>query len=90
MGKHIDIPASIIGYNNKSSEATRFFIECIENCIEFEVIGGPIVLIIDRLRGISVIGRKISHHAGDVFMTLKLYRGIINVKLRIKIFPCQL
>ena len=90
LGNDIDIPASIIGYNNKPSEATRFFIECIENCIEFEVIGGPIVLIIDRLSGINVIGRKISHHAGDVFMTLKLYRGIINVKLRIKIFPCQL
>ena len=90
LGKDIDIPASIIGYNNKPSEATRFFIECIENCIEFEVIGGPIVLIIDRLSGINVIGRKINHHVGDVYMTLKLHRVIISVSLRIKIFPCQL
>ena len=72
LGEEIEIPASIIGYNNKPSEATRFFIECIENCEEFDVIGGPIVLIIDRLSGISVIGSKVNH---DAFMTLKLYRG---------------
>ena len=55
LGKDIEIPASIIGYNNKPSEAKRFFIECIENCNEFSVVGGPIVLIFDRLSGISVI-----------------------------------
>ena len=87
LGEDIEIPASIIGYNNKPSEATRFFIECIENCEEFDVIGGPIVLIIDRLSGISVIGSKVNH---NVLITLKLYRGMISVSLKIKIFPCQL
>ena len=87
LGEDVEIPASIIGYNNKTSEATRFFIECIENCEEFHVIGGPIVLIIDRLSGISVIGSKVNH---DAFMTLKLYRGMISVSIRINISPCQL
>ena len=87
LGKDIKIPASIIGYNNKSSEATRFFIECIENCIEYNIIGGPIVLIVDRLSGISIIGSKVNH---DAFMTLRLHRGMISVSLIIKIFPCQL
>ena len=87
LGKDIEIPAVTIGYNNKPSEATRFFIECIENCKEFKVVGGPIVLISDRLSGISVIGSKVDH---DASMMLKLYWGIINVNLRIKMFPCQL
>ena len=87
LGKDIEIPASIISYNNKSSEAKRFFIECTENCIEYNIIGGPIVLIVDRLSGISVVGSKANH---DVFMTLKLNRGMISVSIRIKIIPCQL
>ena len=87
LDEDIEIPVSIIGYNNKSSEATRFLIECIENCIEFDVMGGPTVLIVDRLNGISVIGSKVNH---NVLMTLKLHRGMISVSLRIKIFPCQL
>ena len=86
--KDIEIPASIIGYNNnKPSEATRLFIECIENCEEFHVIGGPIVLNIDRLSGISIIGSKVNH---NVLMTLKLYRGMISVSLIINISPYQL
>ena len=87
LGKDIEIPAVTIGYNNKPSEATRFFIKCIENCKEFSVIGGTIVLIVDRLSGISVIGNKVDH---DAFMTLKLYRGTINVNLKIKMCHCQL
>ena len=87
LGQNIEIPASIIGYNDRPSEATRFFIECIENCIEFNIIGGPVILIIDRLSGISVIGSRVNN---DVFMTIKLHRGVINVSLRIELFPCQL
>ena len=87
LGEDIEIPAVTIGYNNKPSEATRFFIECIENCKEFKVVGGPIILISDRLSGISVIGSKVDH---DASMMLKLYWGIINVNLRIKMCPCQL
>ena len=87
LGEGIDIPASIIGYNDKSSEATRFFIECIENCEQYNVIGDPITLISDRLSGISVIGSKVHHEA---FMTLKLYKGMMDVSLRIAIFPCKL
>ena len=87
LGQNIEIPASIIGYNDRPSEATRFLIECIKNCIEFNIIGGPVTLIIDRLSGISVIGSRVNN---DVFMTIKLHRGIINVSLKIKLFPCQL
>ena len=87
LGEDIEIPASILGYNGKPSEATRFLTECIDNCEEFSVTGGPIILIANRLNGISVIGSKVNH---DAFMTLKLNRGMISVRIRINIIPCQL
>ena len=87
LGKDIEIPARIIGYNDKPSEATRFFIECIENCIGFSVTGGPIILVTNKLSGISVTGKKVKHSA---LVSLRIHGGVVNVTLKIKIFPCQL
>ena len=87
LGKDIEIPARIMGYNDKPSEATRFFIECTENCIEFSITGGPIILINNRLGGISITGKRIKHSTS---MILRFYRGRINLHLKVIIFPCQL
>ena len=89
LGEEIRIKASIIGYNDEPSEATRFFIElmCTKNCINFEIVGGPIILINHRLTGISIIGKRIKD---STIVKLRLYRGIINLHLSVIIFPCQL
>ena len=87
LGKVIEIPATIMGYNDRPSEATRFLVECIENCLEFSITGGPIILITNRFSEISVIGRKIQH---NISVTLRIYRGVINVSLKVIILPCQL
>ena len=89
LGEKIRIPASIVGYNDKPSEATRFFIELIytENCMDFEIVGGPIILINHRLAGISIIGKRIKDSTS---VKLRLYRGTINLHLSVIIFPCQL
>ena len=87
LGKIIEIPATIMGFNDRPSEATRFLIECIENCLEFSITGGPIVLITNRFSEISIIGRKVKHRAS---VTLRIYRGVINVSLKVTILPCQL
>ena len=76
-----------MGYNDKPSEATRLFIECIENCVEFSITGGPIILVTNKLNGISVTGKKVKH---STLMSLMIYGGTIHVSLKIKIFPCQL
>ena len=42
LGEDVEIPVNVIGYNNKSSGATRFFIEYTKNCKEFDIISGPL------------------------------------------------
>ena len=88
LGKNIEIPANITGYNDEPSEAAKFFIDCIENCVEFSIIGGPIVLVSNRLSGISVIGQNVKHNNASV--TIRLYSGTINLNLSVDIFPCHL
>ena len=89
LGEEIRIKASIIGYNNRPSEATRFFIElmCAENCMDFDVCGGPIILINHRLAGISIIGKRIKYSTSVI---LRLYTGTIDLYLSVVLFPCQL
>ena len=89
LGKEIKIPATIVGYNDKPSETTRFLIEllCTDNCMEFNVSGDPIILINHGLVGISIIGKRIKHNTS---VTSRLYRGTIDLCLSVILFPCQL
>ena len=89
LGKDIRIQANIVGYNDKPSEATRFFVEllCTENCMDFDISGGPIILINQRIAGISITGKRIKQTTS---VTLRLYRGTIDLSLIVVLFPCQL
>ena len=87
LGEELQIPAIILGYNNKSAEATRFFVECLQNCINFRVAGDSIVLINNTFSRIKITGVKIREKDP---MTLRLYSGVINVKLNVDLVPCRL
>ena len=85
LGQEIRIPASIIGYNNKPAEATRFFIECI-NCSN-HTSTSEFVLIIDELHGIRVTGNEVIQNE---LVSLRLHSGMVSLKLHIGLVSCQL
>ena len=87
LGEEIQIPAKILGYNNKSAETTRFFVECFQNCIDFSRAGDSIVLISNMFSGIRITGVKIRQ---NVSVTLRLHSGVIDLKLNVELVPCQL
>ena len=87
LGEEIKIPAIVLGYNNKAVEATRFLIECFENCNFFRIEGDSIVLINDMFSGKRITGVEIRHNTS---VTLRLYIGMINLKLKVELVPCQL
>ena len=87
LGEEVTIPANILGYNNKTAEATRFFVECIQNCDDFMIDGDSITLINNFFSGIRIIGAKIRQ---NVSITLGLYSGVIDLMLNIELLPCQL
>ena len=85
LGQEIRIPAHIVGYNNESAEATVFFVKCVENCSNIEIIGRKPVLINDQLSGISIIGKKSS---STMSIKLQLSSDTITVNLTIEITSC--
>ena len=85
LGQEIRIPARIVGYNNESAEATVFFVNCIENCSNIEIIGRIPVLINDQLSGISIIGKK---SASTMLIKLQLSSDTITVNLTVEITSC--
>ena len=87
LGEDIHIPAMILGYNNKAAETTRFFVDCFENCNDFKIEGDSIVLISNMFSGIRIIGIEIKQNA---VITLRLHSGVIDLKLKVELVPCQL
>ena len=85
LGQEIRIPAYIVGYNNESAEATVFFVNCIENCSNIEIIGRIPVLINDQLSGISIIGKK---STSTMLIKLQLSSDTITVNLIVEITSC--
>ena len=73
LGNNIEIPTNIIGQNNKPSEATKLFIESIENCAEFSITGwmwsNRAEVVSNKLRH-SEIEQNTEHSAS---MKLRLY-----------------
>ena len=86
LGEEIRIPAEVVGYNNESTEATVFFITCVENCSTIDIIGRIPVLINDQLSDIHIIGDK------NVSMTsvkLQLTSDTITLNLTVGLTPCS-
>ena len=55
--------------------------------MDFNISGGPIILVNHGLGGISIIGKRIKHNTS---VTLRLYREAIDLCLSVILFPCQL
>jgi len=87
LGQVIKIPTYILGYNNKSAETIRFFVDCIQNCVNFTLMGGLLVSINDKLNGISISGIKVIQNAS---VSLGLYSGQINFTLNVNVVPCHM
>ena len=85
LGQEIKVPAQILGYNNESAEATVFFITCVENCSNIEIIGTIPVLINDQLSGIYMVG-NIS--ASKMSIKLQLSSDTITVNLTVELTSC--
>ena len=86
LGQEIRIPAKIIGYNNESAEATVFFITCVENCSNIEIIGRLPVLINDQLSGIRIIGGK---KVSTTSVKLQLSSDTITLNLTVGLTSCS-
>ena len=87
LGEEIQIPTIILGYNDKTVEATRFVIECFENCNDFRIEGDSIVLINSMFSGIKIAGVEIREKTSVI---LRLYTGMIDLMLTVELVPCQL
>ena len=85
LGQEIRIPAKIFGYNNESAEATIFFITCVENCSNIEIIGRLPVLVNDQLSGIHIIG---SREVSTMSIKLQLSSDTIKVNLTVGLTSC--
>ena len=85
LGQEIRIPAKIFGYNKKSAEATIFFITCVENCSNIEIIGRLPVLVNDQLSGIHIIGNK---EVSIMSVKLQLSSDTITVNLTVGLTSC--
>ena len=87
LGKEIQVPAMIMGYNGKPAETTRFFVNCLKNCNKFTIEGDAIILIKNMLSGITITGVKIQQNTS---VTLRLHSGVIDLKVNVELVPCQL
>ena len=85
LGQEIRVPAQILGYNNKTAEATVFFITCVENCSNIEIIGTIPVLINDQLSGIHMIGNT---SASTMSIKLQLSSDTIALNLTVEFTSC--
>ena len=83
LGQEIRVPAQILGYNNESAEATVFFITCVENCSNIEIIGKMPALIDSQLSAISIIGQE------NISITkLQLSSDTITLNLIVELTSC--
>ena len=57
-----------------------------KNCMDFDIFGGPVILINQRLTGISITRKKIKQSTS---VTLRLYRGTVDLSLNVVLFPCH-
>ena len=85
LGQEIRVPAKILGYNNESAEATTFFVDCVENCSNIEIMGRRPILIDDQLNGISIAGQE---SASTMSIKLQLSSDTITLNLTVELTSC--
>ena len=84
LGEVMEIPAQVVGYNNESTESTIFFVECIENCTNYNITGNNPILINDMFRGIVITGIQ-----NGPPLKLQLMSTTITLDLVIEVIPCR-
>ena len=90
LGQEINVPAFILGYNNKPAEATRFLITCISNCSKFTLVNESFILVKDKLHDIKIIGNHKHAMTESVSVSLRLKSKRISLILIVEIVPCHL
>ena len=90
LGEVIEIPAQIVGANNKSAESVAFFVTCEENCTtsngstNYMITGTIPVLISDKLGGIKITGIQ-----NGPTLKLQLMSATITLHLVVELVPCR-
>ena len=69
-----------------NNDYTACNIHYTKNCMDFDIFGGPVILIDQRLAGISITRKKIKQSTSVI---LRLYRGTIDLGLNVALFPCH-
>jgi len=88
LGQDISIPATIVGYNNKSAEPISFQVEFVESYKNFKILDDiTVILISKKLFGVVIVGRKVTKKET---LLLKLHSEVITMNLNIEIIPCHL
>jgi len=89
LGEEMEIPAKVVGYNNKSAESTIFFVKCIDDCPtnygkNYNITGINPILINDMFRGIAITGIQ-----NGPPLKLQLMSTTITLNLTIELIPCR-
>ena len=90
LGKEIDVPASVLGYNSESSEAAKVLISCLKDCDGYNIKGDKLVSIGDKFSGISITGANVLQKYNDTVITMQL-TGVdtfLNTSVNIHLIPC--
>ncbi|XP_065910756.1 uncharacterized protein [Dysidea avara] len=88
LGEAIDIPASLLGYNNEAAEIAEFIISCVSNCNGYSIEGDTLISLRNRFSGMSIVGREVFH---KTTMSVELL-GIgldLNTTIHIELVPCR-
>ncbi|XP_065911850.1 uncharacterized protein [Dysidea avara] len=90
LGEEIEIPAQVVGYNNKSAESTLFFVTCEENCTtsngstNYMITGTNPVLISDKFGGLKITGIQ-----NGPPLKLHLFSISLQFDLVVELIPCR-
>ena len=90
LGEEIEIPAEVVGYNNKSAESAVFFIACEENCTtsngstNYMITGTTPILISDKFGGIKITGIQ-----NGPPLKLHLFSASLHFDLVVELIPCR-
>jgi len=88
LGQAIDIPASLLGYNNETAEIAEFIITCANECDGYSIEGDTLISLRNKFTGMRIIGREMFY---KTTVTIELL-GIglkLNTTIHIGLVPCH-
>ena len=88
LGQAIDIPASLLGYNNATAEIAEFIVSCVNDCDGYSIKGNTVISLRNKFTGMSITGREVLHRTT---MSIELL-GIgleLNTTIHIGLVPCR-